>query len=125
MRQYGLNNPFSRFILFAIGITGTISIHSADFDQDIAPIFVRSCVECHNGFDLKGKLNLSQRNSALKGGKSGTLILPGKPEESLLWNKIKNDDIEGEDDMIVNILHNYFSRIPESYIKFEQYSEIP
>ena len=93
MRQYGLNNPFSRFILFAIGITGTISIHSADFDQDIAPIFVRSCVECHNGFDLKGKLNLSQRNSALKGGKSGTLILPGKPEESLLWNKIKNDDM--------------------------------
>ena len=93
MRQYGLNNPFLRFILFAIGITGTISIHSADFDQDIAPIFVRSCVECHNGFDLKGKLNLSQRNSALKGGKSGTLILPGKPEESLLWNKIKNDDM--------------------------------
>jgi len=96
MRLNGLNNPFSRFVLFVFGITGPIPIHATDFDQDIAPILVRNCVECHNGFDLKGKLNLSQRDSAFKGGKNGTTIVPGKPEESLLWNKVKEHEMPPE-----------------------------
>ena len=96
MRLHVLNKNFSRFVLFVLGITGSIPVHAADFDQDIAPILVRNCVECHNGFDLKGKLNLSQRDSAFKGGKNGTPIVPGKPEKSLLWNKVKEHEMPPE-----------------------------
>ena len=93
MQLHSLNYPFSVFILFLLGITGPSPVTATDFNQDIAPILVRNCVECHNGFDLKGKLNLSQRDSAFKGGKNGTPIVPGKPEESLLWNKVEAHDM--------------------------------
>ena len=96
MRLHGLNNLFLRFILFILGTIGPIPIHAADFDQDIAPILIRNCVECHNGFDLKGKLNLSQRDTAFEAGKKGAPIVPGKPEESLLWIKVKEHEMPPE-----------------------------
>ena len=61
---------------------------AGDFDQKVAPILARRCLDCHSGPDPKGKLDLSRRKPALAGGKNGKAIVPGKPDESLLWERV-------------------------------------
>src|SRR4051812_41735024 len=52
----------------------------------IAPLLKARCLACHGeGKELKGSLDLRTRKSALQGGDSGTAILPGKPELSLIY----------------------------------------
>lgn len=58
------------------------------FDREVAPILARRCLDCHSGTDPKGGLDLSSRASARRGGASGEAIVPGKPEESLLWEQV-------------------------------------
>src|SRR5437763_15737270 len=59
-----------------------------DFDRQVAPILARRCLDCHSGPEPKGELDLSRREAAMKGGSSGEVILPGKPDESLLWEHV-------------------------------------
>src|SRR4051794_29752674 len=59
-----------------------------DFDGRVAPVLIRRCLDCHAGLDPKGGLDLSRRAAALRGGDSGEVIVPGKPEESLLWEQV-------------------------------------
>jgi hypothetical protein len=54
------------------------------FDQKVAPILNKSCIPCHSGVEGSGKLDMTSRAGLLKGGVSGTAIVPGKPKESLL-----------------------------------------
>ncbi len=63
-----------------------------NFKEQVAPILVKNCIECHNGSVTKGNLNLETLTSTLKGGDEGKAILPGKPGQSQLYLKI----IEGE-----------------------------
>jgi cytochrome c553 len=56
--------------------------------QQVCQLFVSRCLSCHNAEKKKGGLDLSRRGTALQGGDSGVALLPGKPEESLLWEKI-------------------------------------
>ncbi|MEM7384490.1 MAG: SUMF1/EgtB/PvdO family nonheme iron enzyme [Verrucomicrobiota bacterium] len=57
----------------------------ADFNQHIKPILESACVNCHCETDDDGGLRLDTLELALKGGDSGTSLVPGKPEESLLY----------------------------------------
>ena len=63
------------------------------FDESVAPLLARRCLDCHNGTDLKGKLDLSRRKSALAGGESGRVIVPGRPAESLLWEYVREEEM--------------------------------
>src|SRR5262249_28415008 len=56
-----------------------------------APLLSQRCLDCHSGAKPKGGLDLGRRQAALAGGKSGTALVPGKPEESLLWQYIEGD----------------------------------
>lgn len=64
------------------------------FDHVIRPILEQKCVSCHNPEKLKGELSLVNEAALLKGGKSGKLFVAGKPEISLLLQRIHlpNDD---------------------------------
>lgn len=64
-----------------------------DFDAKVAPLLARRCLDCHSGADPKGKLDLSRKIAALAGGESGTVIVPGKPEDSLLWERVSSDEM--------------------------------
>ena len=57
------------------------------FETKIRPVLVEHCTGCHNSLDKKkGGLALDYRQAVLTGGDSGEIIVPGKPEESvLLW----------------------------------------
>ena len=58
------------------------------FQTSVLPILKANCVACH-GAELRQKeLDLSTWQTALKGGESGPVIAPGKPEESRLYELI-------------------------------------
>lgn len=63
------------------------------FDTQVAPLLAVRCLTCHGTQNPKGGLDLSQRATAFKGGDSGPAIEPGKPDESLLWEKISGDEM--------------------------------
>jgi hypothetical protein len=61
---------------------------AVDFDRAVAPLLVQRCLDCHSGPRPKGKLDLSRHSTALAGGKSGAVLVPGKPADSLLWQYV-------------------------------------
>src|SRR5690242_18913408 len=54
------------------------------FSRDIKPIFDSSCIRCHGRGRSKGGFQLDTRETVLKGGDSGPVVLKGKSEDSLL-----------------------------------------
>jgi len=64
------------------------------FRQKVAPILERRCVQCHGGLSPKGNLWLTTAKAILKGGDGGPAVVPGKPEESLLFDMISGDPPE-------------------------------
>jgi uncharacterized membrane protein len=58
------------------------------FEHMINPILQNKYVSCHNPEKKKGGLDLSSKEGILKGGKSGKLFVIGKPETSLLLERI-------------------------------------
>ena len=80
---------------FLIGfpVSGPASGETPDFDREIAPLLATHCLECHRGDNTKGKLDLSTRAGALKGGKSGPALVAKLPETSLLLERVTADEM--------------------------------
>ena len=55
------------------------------FEKDIRDILDLNCVACHNLAEAESRLNVEEVDTLLKGGKRGASIVPGKPDESLLY----------------------------------------
>jgi mono/diheme cytochrome c family protein len=72
--------------------TGGEAAAGGKMARDVGAILADRCVSCHGPDQKKGGLDLSRRVAALKGGKTGTAIVPGSPDESLLVDKV----VEGE-----------------------------
>ncbi len=60
------------------------------FEVVIRPLLQAKCLKCHSGAKAKGELDLSTAAGILKGGASGPIVSPAKPDESLLFEKIHN-----------------------------------
>jgi hypothetical protein len=54
------------------------------FERKIRPLLAQHCYSCHARGEKKGGLSLESREGLLAGGESGTVAIPGKPDESLL-----------------------------------------
>jgi len=50
-----------------------------------------NCLSCHNSEKHKGGLELITRAAALKGGDDGPVIVPGKPDKSLILKALAPD----------------------------------
>lgn len=73
-------------------LTGTAGLaeEPLTYEKDVRPILKAHCFHCHGeGDELKGKLDLRLRRLIAKGGDTGEGLVPGKPEESLLLQRIK------------------------------------
>jgi len=70
------------------------------FEADVLPILNAHCLQCHGGVHQKNGLDLRTLPAALKGGKSGVVIVPGKPDESLLWKKLAKDEMPKTDNKV-------------------------
>ncbi len=69
------------------------------FEAKIRPMLIKHCYECHSAEavaknKLKGGLFLDTRAASLKGGESGPAVVPGKPDESLLFSALKHESFE-------------------------------
>ena len=63
------------------------------FVTEIEPILARHCLECHDGTNTKGELDLSVAARALKGGSEGSSIIPGSAAKSHLWEVVQSDEM--------------------------------
>ncbi|MFO0883874.1 MAG: c-type cytochrome domain-containing protein, partial [Pirellulales bacterium] len=55
------------------------------FEADVRPILKAYCLDCHGGEEkLEGKLDLRLARFAIRGGESGTALVPGDVEKSSL-----------------------------------------
>lgn len=61
------------------------------FDKRVAPILTRRCLSCHNEQLRNGNVSFLNRESLLSGGNRGPVIVPGKPEASLLIQALRHD----------------------------------
>ncbi len=79
---------------------GTLAVDPAalngpvDFTRDIEPIFKKSCYECHNDKEQKGKLRMDSREALLKGGENGPGFELGNGDKSAIIQRIRG---EGDD----------------------------
>ncbi|HSG71565.1 MAG TPA: DUF1549 domain-containing protein, partial [Planctomycetaceae bacterium] len=56
-------------------------------------MLAQKCLVCHDSRETKGGLDLSAKETALKGGESGAVLVPGKLGESYLWERISSDEM--------------------------------
>jgi mono/diheme cytochrome c family protein len=62
------------------------------FQKDVFPIFQDNCAKCHLNGKTRAELSLETYESLVKGGKHGSPISKDKPEESILYIKVSNED---------------------------------
>jgi hypothetical protein len=58
------------------------------WSRKVQPLFDVHCVKCHGPLEQKSGLELDTAEAALKGGEDGPVIVPGKPEESALFQNL-------------------------------------
>ncbi|PNY34382.1 hypothetical protein C2E31_23295 [Rhodopirellula baltica] len=66
------------------------------FESRIRPVLIEDCYECHSEDSdiLQGGLRLDFADTTRNGGDSGTAIVPGDPDASLLVRAMKYEDSE-------------------------------
>lgn len=62
-----------------------------DFEQQVRPVLVERCLECHSEDKRKGGLSLATYADALDGGRNGAVIRPGNSAASLLVHRITGE----------------------------------
>ena len=78
--------------LFVLGCSDRDHVFAEEiplgFSGDIKDIMAQFCFECHGVENTESGLDLRTIESMLKGGEGGPVLVPGKPEESLLFKMI-------------------------------------
>lgn len=79
-------------LLLITGVARAVEPAKVDFQREVRPILSDACFHCH-GPDKETRmagLRLDQRESVLEARKSGRPVAPGKPDESLVWQRISH-----------------------------------
>ncbi len=71
----------------SIAIIPTKRSQPVDFRQDLLPILKKNCLACHNQTVALGGLTLETRESVLKGGNTGPVVVPKQSDESILLQR--------------------------------------
>lgn len=85
--------PIRSAILLTLVLTCGFRAQAADdlFETQVAAIFERHCVRCHNAESAKGGLSLADAAGFRQGGDSGPILDADAPEASLLLEVITGD----------------------------------
>jgi mono/diheme cytochrome c family protein len=87
--------PIGCIVLGALGVAAAFAQSTnpsipVNFDKDVAPIFKSNCTGCHGESVKMKELNLNSEEAALKGSESGPVVVSGKPDESILYKKVRD-----------------------------------
>ncbi|MFO0889084.1 MAG: PSD1 and planctomycete cytochrome C domain-containing protein [Isosphaeraceae bacterium] len=78
------------FLLALAPLRSSAADERLTFENDVRPILKAYCLDCHGGeAHPKGKLDLRLRRFAERGGESGPAVVPGKPQESYLLERLQ------------------------------------
>ncbi|MEO2028554.1 MAG: DUF1549 domain-containing protein [Fuerstiella sp.] len=68
----------------------------AFFETRIRPVLIEHCYSCHSAKakEVKGSLLVDSAGGLLRGGDSGTALIVGKPDESLLMEALRYEGLE-------------------------------
>ena len=59
-----------------------------ELNLQVRTIFAHNCYKCHGRAKVKGELRLDSKESIMKGGEDGAVILPGNPDKSELIRRV-------------------------------------
>jgi len=62
-------------------------------EHDVIPILLLRCTACHGTRRQDGGLDLRTRESILKGGNSGPVVVPERPAESRLVKRVRHEEM--------------------------------
>ncbi len=82
----------SRGGLFLILVINNTLAADVDYLRQIKPLLEKKCYACHGVIKQEAELRLETKALMLSGGDSGAVIVPGKPEESLLYQRVTDDE---------------------------------
>jgi hypothetical protein len=78
----------------APGLSAPPAKDVVNFETQVRPILKANCFECHGeGKKLKGGLDLRLKHYLAKGGKSGPALVPGKPDDSYIVQRIRSEEM--------------------------------
>ncbi|MFT7643996.1 MAG: WD40 repeat protein [Pirellulaceae bacterium] len=83
--------------LLVLGVAFVPAIHaqSISFRTDVAPILVKRCLTCHGEQKAKGEYHLFSFATLMKAGESSDAsVVPGKPQDSYLYQLIAEEDAD-------------------------------
>src|SRR5262249_30432588 len=85
-------------LCLAIAVLAGASLRAADtpavLETHARPLFKAYCFDCHGeGEKLRGGLDLRLRRLTVKGGDTGAAVVPGKPQESLLLQRVRDGEM--------------------------------
>ena len=74
----------------------SVEADAPDFEKAIAPLLIKRCVECHQGNDPSGGLNLTDEKSFRKGGDSGAVYNAKSAGKSHLIQRVLDGEMPPE-----------------------------
>jgi hypothetical protein len=81
-------------VLFLL-VAGRVSAADrVDYARDVRPILAQKCFACHGALKQQSGLRLDAAAMIRKGGDSGPIIVPDKPEDSLLVRRVSSADAD-------------------------------
>lgn len=87
-----LLGAFTISIMAVIGATGQSEDSPLTYTENIKPIVGKYCLPCHLAENENpSKLALDNFETLKTGGEHGTPIVSGKPDESLLYQKLQEE----------------------------------
>jgi hypothetical protein len=82
-------------VLAGVGTRGVSAQDGANkpayYMEKVRPILVENCAKCHLDMNHKGGLSLQTKESTLKGGRDGVVVVPGDPANSMLVKLIRHE----------------------------------
>ena len=83
------DNTKGLVLLAELKRSDSISMEQLDqLNLEVRAIFAHNCYQCHSENKSKGELVLENKRGVFRGGESGAVIIPGKPEQSELFKRI-------------------------------------
>lgn len=70
-------------------IVGRLDEMELGFEEDVRPIFDRSCTACHNNVAKQGGLQTNDYDALMSGSTNGIVVVPGSSSKSWLWDQIR------------------------------------
>ena len=83
-------------LLAPFPLAGEVQAPAVHFESQIKPILDAKCARCHGDKQRKAGLNLTTGADLLRGSESGAVVVAGKPEESPLYEKIRDGEMPPE-----------------------------